>query len=101
MIQNNNWQWYMSKPNFFTNDECDELVERIKNTEKSEQGCLDDHFGDDHNTDFRNVTEWYLHKDMRDYVVGDYSSLNRIYLLRLRCVIIYLGIFIYKNQKII
>ena len=22
-----------------------------------------DHIGDDHNTDFRNVTEWYLHKD--------------------------------------
>ena len=76
MIQNNNWQWYMSKPDFLTNDECDELVEKIKNTEKSEQGCLDDHFGDDHNTDFRNVTEWYLHKDMRDYVVGDYSSLQ-------------------------
>ena len=77
MNQNNNWQWYMSKPDFLTNDECDELVERIKNTEKSEQGCLDDHFGDDHNTDFRDVTEWHLHKDMRDYVVGDYSSLQQ------------------------
>ena len=77
MKQNNNWQWYMSRPNFLTSDECDELVERIKNTEKGEQGCLDDHIGDDHNTDFRNVTEWYLHKDMRDYVVGDYSSLQQ------------------------
>ena len=56
MKQNNNWQWYMSRPNFLTSDECDELVERIKNTEKGEQGCLDDHIGDDHNTDFRNVT---------------------------------------------
>ena len=48
MKQNNNWQWYMSRPNFLTSDECDELVERIKNTEKGEQGCLDDHIGDDH-----------------------------------------------------
>ena len=77
MKQNNNWQWYMSKPDFLTNDECDELVERIKNTEKGEVGCLDDHFGDDHNTDFRNVTEWYLHKAMRGYVVGDYSDLQQ------------------------
>jgi PKHD-type hydroxylase len=77
MKQNNNWQWYMSKPNFLTSEECDELVEKIKSTEKGEQGCLDDHIGDDHNTDFRNVTEWYLHKDMRDYVVGDYSSLQQ------------------------
>ena len=50
MKQNNNWQWYMSKPNFLTSEECDELVEKIKSTEKGEQGCLDDHIGDDHNT---------------------------------------------------
>ena len=77
MIQNNNWQWYMSRPNFLTNDECDELVDKIKSTEKKEFGCLEPHTGADHIPEIRNVSEWYLHKDSRDYVVGDYSSLQQ------------------------
>ena len=101
MKQNNNWQWYMSRPNFLTSDECDELVERIKNTEKGEQGCLDDHIGDDHNTDFRNVTEWYLHKDMRDYVVGVIVLYNKSYLWQVRFVINCLGTLMFKRLKII
>lgn len=77
MKQNNNWQWYISKPNFFTSDECDELVDKIKSTEKKEFGCLEPHHGEDHVPEFRHVSEWYLHKDMRDYVVGDYSDLQQ------------------------
>tara|TARA_Y100001963_G_C6687512_1_gene402964 strand:+ start:386 stop:994 length:609 start_codon:yes stop_codon:yes gene_type:complete len=74
---NDNFQWWMTKPNFFTSEECDEIIERVKSTEKSETGCIEPHMGSDHNLEFRSVTEWYLHKDMRDYAKGDYSDIQQ------------------------
>ncbi len=77
MKKNENFQWYMTKPNFFTPEECDTFIERVKNTEKGETGCIEPHLGSDHNLEFRSVTEWYLHKDMRDYAKGDYSDIQQ------------------------
>ena len=77
MKKNENFQWYMTKPNFFTPEECDEFIERVKSTEKGETGCIEPHMGSDHNLEFRSVKEWYLHKDMRDYAKGDYSDIQQ------------------------
>jgi hypothetical protein len=77
MKKNENFQWYMTKPNFFTPEECDEFIERVKSTERGETGCIEPHMGSDHNLEFRSVKEWYLHKDMRDYAKGDYSDIQQ------------------------
>ena len=75
--QNDNFKWWISKPNFFSSDECDEFIKRVEEKEKGEVGCIEPHLGSDHNLEFRSVTEWYLNKAMRDYVVGDYSDIQQ------------------------
>ena len=75
--QSHNFKWWISKPNFFSSDECDENIKRVEEKEKGELGCIEAHLGSDHNLEFRNVTEWYLNKAMRDYVVGDYSDIQQ------------------------
>ena len=75
--QNDNFRWWISKPNFFSSEECDEIIQRVEETEKGEVGCIEPHLGSDHNLEFRSVTEWYLNKAMRDYVVGDYSDIQQ------------------------
>ena len=75
--QSHNFKWWISKPNFFSSDECDEFIKRVEEKEKGEVGCIEPHLGSDHNLEFRSVTEWYLNKAMRDYVVGDYSDIQQ------------------------
>ena len=36
--QNDNFRWWISKPNFFSSEECDEIIQRVEETERVRLG---------------------------------------------------------------
>ena len=72
--QSHNFKWWISKPNFFSSDECDEFIKRVEEKEKGEVGCSEPHLGSDHNLEFRSVTEVEDNIKMIKYTPGDFYT---------------------------
>ena len=36
--QNDNFRWWISKPNFFSSEECDEIIKRVEENRLNEAG---------------------------------------------------------------